>query len=72
MHKTYSNSLYWTKATGHNQGEGRNQCGVQERDGTERECDEGSVCLLEGILNLCIRSMSANLVIRTAVTVVVV
>ena len=63
--------LYWTKATGRNQEEGRDQCGVQERDGTERECDEGSVCLLEGILNLCIRSMSANLDIRITVPVVV-
>ena len=57
MHKTYSECCIGQKATGRNQ-EGRDQCGVRERDGTERECDEESVCLLEGILNQCIRSGS--------------
>ena len=37
------------------------QCGIQDGDGRKRECDEGNVCLLENFLNMCIRSMSAEI-----------
>ena len=37
--------------------EGRDECGVRDRDtGMERECSDGSICLLEGIVNRCVES----------------
>lgn len=56
--------INWTKATGNNEEEDRDQCGIQDRDGRERECDEGNVCLLDGTLNRCIRSMSTQLLLQ--------
>ena len=43
----------------------RDECGIEDRtsDGerTESECDEGSICLLEGFTTRCVTSKSHNL-----------
>ena len=50
--------------------DGRDECGVRDPDtGMERECTDDRVCLLEGLLNRCVRSKFLKKVLAVTYTV---